>query len=193
MNEVNYKVKVTVGDAIVEIEGPEKGVATIVRSLSEILRRQPEVPGEPPPASSYDPSKSSKPEFLDIRTFFNEKEPKSDKEATATAAFYLRYVAPKKDRRETIDSTCLEEAFRLANYPLPKRIDQTLRDTKRAGYIDPGSEAGVFSLNPVGYNLVKHSLGAQEAIPRSRKKRSAKKAKTSTKVKSKRKKLVKKT
>ena len=51
----------------------------------------------------------------------------------------------------------------------------TLVDTKNAGYLDNGSARGLYRLNPVGYNLVAHSLpaggGAERSPARKRRKR----------------------
>ena len=62
-------------------------------------------------------------------------------------------------RSETIDATKAVEVFRQAKYPLPKRAVQALVNTQNAGYlkrIGPGE----YTLNPVGFNLVEHTLGA---------------------------------
>jgi hypothetical protein len=155
----NYTVTVKVGDATIDVKGGESGVVKIVEALSEILRgpRRPTtstatVPPSPTPASLV----RSTP--VDIRSFFAEKSPSSDVEAAAVAAYYNQYVAGAEQRQDTVNADSLQEAFRLARWPLPKRTAFTLVNARNAGYLDSVGE-GQYRLNPVGYNLVEHTLG----------------------------------
>jgi len=163
MNKKDYRVKLKVGDAEVEVEGAESGVVKIVEALSEVLRssRRPASLGIASIASAVAaPSPSPvRTGPADIRSFFEEKKPSSDIEAAATAAYYYQYVAAEPQRRETIDSASLQEAFRLARRRLPSRTIYTLTNARSAGYLDSAGE-GEFRLNPVGYNLVEHGLGS---------------------------------
>jgi hypothetical protein len=159
----DYKVRLKVGDAEVEVQGAESGVVKIVEALSEVLRgaRRPiaaPAAGSPQPATA--PSARTGP--TDIRSFFSEKHPSSDIEAAATAAYYYQYLAPESDRRAVIDSASLQEAFRLAKRPLPSKTYFTLMNARNAGYLDSVGEGGQFRLNPVGYNLVEHTLGPSQ-------------------------------
>lgn len=160
---LDYKVKITIGDAVVEVEGAEKGVVEIINALSVILAPETAtstqitqtpaiVSGTPPRAGA-----------VDIRTFFAEKNPANDTEAAAVVAFYYGSVVPEDSRRAVIDAKILNDAFRKSGWPLPKVVGQTLRNAKKAGYFDSGGEPGTFRLNPVGYNLVEHTLGSEFA------------------------------
>jgi hypothetical protein len=100
---------------------------------------------------------------IDIRTFFQEKAPSSDIEATAVVAYYYKYLAPPDQRKDGIDSATLQDAFRLAGRPLPSKTVYTLANTRGAGYLDPTRETGFYRLNPVGFNLVEHTLGKGES------------------------------
>lgn len=162
-NKKDYLVKVKVGDAEIEVQGAESGVVKIVEALSEVLRgvRRPPSGGfttTVPVTAATAPVRPAGP--TDIRSFFEEKKPSSDIEATAVAAYYYQYAAPESHRRETIDAASLQEAFRLARRPLPARTIYTLTNAKNAGYLDSAGD-GEFRLNPVGYNLVEHGLGSK--------------------------------
>jgi hypothetical protein len=156
----NYKVKVKVGDAVVEVEGAESGVVEIVKALSEVLASRTST-GE---TSVQRSSAQEKPadRLVDIRTFFEQKKPRSHIEAATTVAFYYQNLAPSSQRRDTIDKETLEHGFRQARWRLPKVIGQILVDAKKAGYFDSGGESGTYKLSPVGYNLVEHTLGSGE-------------------------------
>lgn len=186
---LNYKVKITIGDAVVEVEGAEKGVVEIVKALSVILAPKPTTPAQMTPTPALVPEVPSRVGPVDIRTFFAEKKPGNDQEAAAVVAFYYGHVAPEDRRLVVIDAKILSDAFRKSGWPLPKRVGQTLRNAKKAGYFDSGSETGTFTLNPVGYNLVEHSLGSEAVeekvfrpVRRSAKKKTSKKHKTEQKA-----------
>jgi hypothetical protein len=162
-----YKVKVTMGDANVEIEGQESGVVKIVEALGAILRpsRKLAAPDNFEPIPQGLTSSKSVSSSLDIRSFFNSKQPATDVEAAAVTAYFYKYVAPENDRRESINSNVLQEAFRMARRPLPKVVRYTLQNARNAGYLDTTGGGGEYRLNAVGYNLVEHTLGqAQEPI-----------------------------
>jgi len=168
----DYKVKMKIGDTEVEVEGAENGVVKIVQALSEVIRGTRRVPSSASTVSTG-PSITPPPLLVvqgqrlasstDIRSFFQDKEPSSDIEAAAVAAYYYQYVAPAPNRRDTIDSASLQEAFRLARRPLPARTAYTLINARNAGYLDSAGE-GEFRLNPVGYNLVEHGLGSSSGV-----------------------------
>jgi hypothetical protein len=156
-----YKVKVTIGDAVVEVEGEEKGVVAIVKALSNVLRADLKALGPAPVLPSLEPT----PRLgeIDIRTFFQEKKPSSDIEAAAVVAYYYKFLAPTDQRKDVIDPSTLQEAFRLAHRPLPTKTAYTLVNARAAGYLDSTGETGFYRLNPVGFNLVEHTLGKGEA------------------------------
>lgn len=189
MKRDSYKVTVKVGDATVEVQGAESGVVKIVEALSDILRgarraTTPAVSGVPTPAAAIAGHARGGP--VDIRTFFSEKRPSSDVEAAAAAAYFHQYVAPPDQRKETIDAELLQEAFRLAKWPLPKRTVYTLVNARNAGYLDSLGEGGQYKLNPVGYNLVEHTLGSAEVSEKVKKAQKTDRAKRKTRPKSRR-------
>jgi hypothetical protein len=162
-----YTVKITVGDATVEISGAEAGVVKLVDTLSDVLRGArrslPEAPALPePPTQAKTPT--------DIRSFFEAKKPSSDVEAAAAVAYYYQYVAPEAERKASIDSESLQEAFRLAKRKLPKKTIWTLQNARNAGYIESAGD-GRYKLNPVGYNLVEHALGGSPKAEESARKK----------------------
>jgi len=156
-----YKVKVTIGDAVVEVEGEEKGVVAIVQALTNVMRSDLKSASAVSPLPSIgSPTRLGQ---IDIRTFFQEKTPSSDIEATAVVAYYYKYLAPPDQRKDAIDSATLQDAFRLARRPLPAKTAYTLGNTRGAGYLDPTGQTGFYQLNPVGFNLVEHTLGKGES------------------------------
>jgi hypothetical protein len=72
-------------------------------------------------------------------------------------AYYLGTLTPAAERKEEVSSNDLEKYFKQANYPLPKRIVQLLVNARASGYFDSAGH-GKYKLNPVGHNLVVHSL-----------------------------------
>lgn len=93
----------------------------------------------------------------DVRSLRDEKQPRSANEMAAIVAYYLADIAPSDDRKREIGTSDIEKYFKQAGHPLPKAPDQTLRNAMAAGYLDSASR-GLYSLNPVGHNLVAHSL-----------------------------------
>jgi hypothetical protein len=164
-----YKVQIKIGDAEVNVEGAESGVVKIVEALSDVLRGSRKTPISPAAGSiSSAVPASTRSASTDIRSFFAEKKPSSDIEAAAAAAYYTQYLAAEPNRRETIDSDSLQEAFRLAKRPLPARTKYTLINARNAGYLDSLGEGGQFRLNAVAYNLVEHGLGSSQPAEKQR-------------------------
>ena len=177
-----YKVKLTIGDASVEVEGAESGVVKIVEALSQaLIPRRATVSSSPsafPPAVAGSPPSLPSARPPDVRSFFEQKRPGSDVEAAATAAYYYKYLAAEEERRDTINSDVLQQAFRLARRPLPPEMKYTLQNARNAGYLDSAG-SGEFRLNAVGFNLVEHTLGQEDRTPegsRARGRRPARKA-----------------
>ena len=98
----------------------------------------------------------------DIRTLKTQKSPHSAVEMAAMVAYYLAEIAPSNERKDTIGTSEMQKYFKQANYPLPKFPVVTLAHAASAGYLDQVSR-GQYRLNPVGYNLVVHSLPSQPA------------------------------
>ncbi len=104
------------------------------------------------PKQPLDPKK-----IIDIRTFKEEKQPGNAIEMACVAAFYLENFAPEAEKKDTMTNKDIAIYFNQANFPLPKVPTQVLPDTKSAGYFDSRGR-GKYKLNPVGHNLVAHSL-----------------------------------
>ena len=178
MKNPGYKVRLTIGDAVVEIEGKEAGVVKLVTALKDVLRgpRKSNMALLPPALhESIPPLSTASPRSTDIRSFFEQKSPSSDVEAAAVAAHYYQNLAPEGERQEFVDPSLLERAFRLGKRPLPSRIIYTLQNARNAGYLDSLGD-GRYKLNPVGYNLVEHALGRSdgEKIPSGVRRKTAK-------------------
>jgi hypothetical protein len=95
--------------------------------------------------------------MADIRTLKEEKQPKTATEMACTVGYYLDTLALPALRKEEIGSSDIEMYFKQAGYPLPKRKEQVLVDAKAAGYFDSAGH-GKYRLNPVGHNLIVHTL-----------------------------------
>jgi hypothetical protein len=148
----------------------------------EALPEPPQKPTEP-----QIPTPPVRKDEVHIKDLREEKKPKSAIEMTALVAYYLSHLAPKNERKDTITRKDIETYFKIAEYRLPSQIAFTLPNTKRAGYLDSAGQ-GKYKLNPVGYNLVVHSLPQIEQVVASRPKtKKAAKKKPSKKTAAKRK------
>lgn len=96
-------------------------------------------------------------ESVHIKDFKEEKKPRSATEMTAIVAYYLENLAEEKERKSEIKSSDLETYFKIAEFPLPKEMQFTLPNAKKAGYMDAVGN-GEYRLNAVGHNLVVHSM-----------------------------------
>jgi hypothetical protein len=95
----------------------------------------------------------------DIRSLKTAKQPRSAIEMAVLVAYYLAELAPMADRKTEIGTDDITKYFKQADFPLPGRTRKTLFDAKAAGYLDSSAQ-GSYKLNPVGHNLVAHSLPA---------------------------------
>jgi hypothetical protein len=93
--------------------------------------------------------------MVDVRSFAEEKQPKTSNEKVATIAYHLAYHAPEP--RDFITADDVTKYFHQANLELPGSAPMALVHAKNAGYLDQ-QERGQYRLNPVGYNLVAHKL-----------------------------------
>ena len=105
------------------------------------------------------PKTSEKPigQQIDIRQLKEDKSPKSAIEMAVLVSYYLSNVATENVRKETISTGDLEKYFKMAKFRLPKSLKFTLPNAKKAGYLESAG-TGEYKLNPVGYNLVVHSM-----------------------------------
>lgn len=111
----------------------------------------------------------------DIRTLKETKNPKSANEMAALVAYYVSELAAGSERKAEIDKKDIERYFKSSGFRLTSKAGQTLVNAKHAGYLDPGSDVGHYKLNPVGYNLVVHRLGANTPTAKRRRNRPPKK------------------
>jgi hypothetical protein len=95
---------------------------------------------------------------IDIRTFKEQKSPKTAVQMACVVAYYLQELAPEKDRKKTVNTNDLTTYFKQAGFKLPKAIQQLLPDARVAGYFESATGKGEYALNAVGYNLVAHNL-----------------------------------
>lgn len=132
-----------------------------------------------PPGEAPATSEEAK-EAGHIKDLVNEKKPRSAIEMATLVAYYLSHKAPKKERKQTITTKDIETYFKIAEFRLPTKPKFTLPNTKGAGYLD-AIGTGEYKLNPVGYNLVVHSMPKskkQLATKRTKRKKNIKKAST---------------
>jgi len=139
----------------------------------------PASPAGPAVPSSHTPATTSSISgTLDIKSFIDQKKPRSDVQFAATVAYYLRFEAPPAERKESIDKSDLLEACRKANSHRLNNPYQTLLNAHKLGLLDKGSEKATFVLNTVGENLVAMTLpGDGKTTPKSGKPRKAEKTK----------------
>lgn len=95
--------------------------------------------------------------ILDIRSLREQKKPTTDMQMAAIVAYYVSRVAPEDDQKDCITADDISKYFEQAGHRIPPDARNTLNNAKNAGYLDR-VEPGQFRLNPVGHNLVVHSL-----------------------------------
>jgi hypothetical protein len=129
-----------------------------------------------PPAQQTSPAGG----VTDLRSFTEQKQPKSANHMVAVMAYYLAHYAP--ERRDYITPDDIKKYFPQANFELPTSPpSQTLGNAKNAGYLEQIA-TGQYRLNPVGHNLVTHRLQGGDANAGSgTRRRSAKKKATKKK------------
>jgi hypothetical protein len=108
-------------------------------------------PAPPPPPGTLQHK------IVDIRSLRESKRPSKAIEMACVVAYYLENLAPPEERRAEIMTKDVQKYFKQADFPLPKVPGQVLVDAKGAGYLD-SARRGKYKLNPVGHNLVAHSL-----------------------------------
>jgi hypothetical protein len=117
-----------------------------------VERRTPPPPGEAKGAGQGAPTV-----VKDIRQLTEEKKPESTVEMACLVAYYLMNIALPPEKKDIVTNGDMEKYFVQGNYPLRKHIKDLLGDAKSAGYFDSVGR-GKYRLNPVGHNLVAHSL-----------------------------------
>lgn len=104
-----------------------------------------------------------------IKSIIETKKPRSANEMTALVAYFLSEVAPIASRKNSINLDDIKTYFKIGDFPLPKKPQFTLVNAKNAGYLDATGD-GLYKLNPVGYNLVVHSLPKDGSSPSKKRK-----------------------
>ncbi len=94
---------------------------------------------------------------IHIKTFKEQKKPRSANEMAAVVAYYLANLLPPGQRKGTINQRDVETHFKIAEFPLPQQVRVTLPNAKAAGYFDSAGD-GEYRLNAVGHNLVAHAM-----------------------------------
>lgn len=94
----------------------------------------------------------------DLKNFVISKKPTSDMQFASIVAYYYRFEAPEKDRKDSIDSKILQDATRLASRERLKDPGQTLRNASNNGLLNKAEEKGFYRINTVGENLVAMTL-----------------------------------
>ena len=108
--------------------------------------------GATPAAQKHSPGAKS-----DIKTFTDQKKPKSDVQFAVVAAYFYKFVAPASDRHDTISSELVQQATRLAGRHRLATPSKTLNNAKNLGYLDSAGD-GNYKVNSVGENLVAMTL-----------------------------------
>jgi len=134
------------------------GLAPAARSLPEV--RAPQIP--PGAITTRSTAVAVAPQVptsgKDLKTFVLDKNPKNDVQFAATVAYFYRFESLPEQRKNEIDAAILQDACRLAGRERFKNPRVTLNNAKNLGLLDSGSEAGKFSINTVGENLVAMTL-----------------------------------
>jgi hypothetical protein len=123
----------------------------------------------PPPGAGRPMSPPVTDRPKDIKTFVEEKKPKSDNQYTAVVAYYYRFEAPEGQQRETITAEALQESTRQSGWRRLTAPRVTLHQAMTQGYIDRTGR-GEYRINTVGENLVAMTLpsGAEDGASRVR-------------------------
>lgn len=120
-----------------------------------------------------------------LKTLKEQKQPKSAIEMAVLVAYYLSHVLTEPERKDTVSAKDLDTYFKIAEFKLPAHQKFNLINARNAGYLDLAGP-GEYKLNPVGYNLVVHSMpraGKSSTTTRRSSKASTKSSKASTKKK----------
>jgi hypothetical protein len=167
----------------------------VVESALTLLGTKP-APASGPPLTSPPANRGPEvtrhsPTASDIRSLKEEKKPKSANEMAALVAYYLTEVLSDSEKKNAVDVGDMEKYFKQANFRIPTNPKMILVNAKNAGYFD-GVGSGRYKLNPVGYNLVAHSLPREASAERvqgprrTRKRAAAKHARSAQRTKTRR-------
>ena len=90
----------------------------------------------------------------------------------ALVAYYLAEAADPTARKEVVENADMVKYFKQAKFRLPGNPAMILVNAKNSGYLD-STRAGQYRLNPVGYNLIVHSLPRPDSTASAPKSRTA--------------------
>ena len=140
----------------------------ILRWVGESLGFSPSQPAQAQPISSganVAPQNPSVPltasPKLDIKTFVEQKAPRSDQQFAAVVAYYYRFEASEEKQKLTLDTETIQDATRLVGRKRLTNPLATLNNAKNSGYLN-SSTAGEFEISTVGENLVAMTLPSNE-------------------------------
>jgi hypothetical protein len=126
----------------------------------------------PPPIGTTTPTAlppQTRASSVDIKTFIDNKKPRSDVQFAAAVAYYYRFEAPQTERKDAINKEDLQDAARKASRDRFTNPRKTLQNAHQLGMLDRGSEKATFTINSVGENLVAMTLpgdGANNVKPK---------------------------
>lgn len=133
----------------------------VVRRLGiappELGKPPADTPPDTTPPGELPETRDSARDECHISQLVQNKQPRSAIEMAVLVAYYLSHRAPSGERKQTISTDDLTTYFKIADFKLPKSPQYTLPNTRYAGYLDSAG-SGEYKLNPVGYNLVVHSM-----------------------------------
>lgn len=158
-----------------EIDGEIQAIKTLLTALEPldqkvrgsvldyVMRRlgiaAPQVaPSLPITTPSLPPGETQRsPGQVHIRDLVRQKQPRNAVEMATIVAYFLSHVASAANRKDTVNTKDIETYFKIGEFKLPTKPRFTLPNSKQAGYLDSVG-GGEYKLNPVGYNLVVHSM-----------------------------------
>ena len=154
-NKNDFQIASEIAALLKDVENERQ--ARILRWVSESLGLKPSVlknevgSGGTSGASLAPPPPSGR--MVDIKTFMDSKQPKSDNQFAAATAYYYRFEAPVEQRMDAITPDVLQNATRLSGRARIKDPGKALHNAKMLGYLDT-AERGAYRINTVGENLV---------------------------------------
>ncbi len=117
----------------------------------------PETQGSPGASQPYSEPHQLPRNAPDIKTFIENKQPKSDIQFATATAYYYRFEAASDQRKESISADNLQDAARLVGRQRFAHPVMTLNNAKNQGYLDLVSR-GAYRVNNVGENLIAMTL-----------------------------------
>ncbi len=129
--------------------------------------------------ATQSPLKSPVQSSVDIKSFVEEKSPRSDQHFAAVVAYYFRFQAPEQQRKTSLDTDTLQDATRLVGRKRLTNPLATLNNAKNSGYLN-SSAPREFEISTVGENLVAMTLPSGDGDTKQKKKTAKKKTKKKT-------------